>query len=74
MHFLEKRKFEGLVRDVYLGIISRALAIAPIKSCSFPAMVREKLRRVLESSISMAPPPATTASFFTMRLTTMIAS
>ena len=34
----------------------------------------EQSRRCFESSISMAPPPATTASFFIARLTIMIAS
>ena len=34
----------------------------------------EQSRRYLESSISMAPPPATTASFFIARLTIMMAS
>merc|ERR1719494_1443457 len=43
-------------------------------SCSFPAMVRLKLRRYLESSMSMAPPPATTESFCIARLTIMMAS
>merc|ERR1711963_873295 len=38
-------------------------------SCSFPAMVRLYLRRYLESSMSMAPPPATTESFCIARLT-----
>ena len=46
------------------GIISRALAKADIISCSFPAILLEYSRRYLLSSISMAPPPATTASFY----------
>jgi hypothetical protein len=39
------------------GITSRALATAPISSCSLPAMVRECSRRTRDNSISMAPPP-----------------
>lgn len=45
------------------GITSSALAIAPINSCSLPAMVRECSRNTRDNSISIAPPPATTESF-----------
>lgn len=57
-----------------LGMISRARAMDPIRSCSFPAIDREKSLRYLLSSISIAPPPATTASFLIARRTIMMAS
>lgn len=57
-----------------LGIVSRALAKPLMTSCYFPSIVLRCSLRCLESSISMAPPPATTASDLNVLLTTMIAS
>jgi hypothetical protein len=57
-----------------LGIVSRALANPLMTSCYFPAIVLKYSLRYLLSSISMAPPPATTADALTARRTIIIAS
>lgn len=57
-----------------LGMISRALA-KPLHTSDFLPFIRRTCsRRYLESSISIAPPPATTACVLTARRTIMIAS
>mmetsp|Transcript_45718 Transcript_45718/g.74573 ORF Transcript_45718/g.74573 Transcript_45718/m.74573 type:complete len:229 (+) Transcript_45718:458-1144(+) len=57
-----------------LGMISNAFAKAPIISCALPCMLRLYSRRYRLSSISIAPPPGTTALYLRALLTTMIAS
>mmetsp|Transcript_35000 Transcript_35000/g.60257 ORF Transcript_35000/g.60257 Transcript_35000/m.60257 type:complete len:266 (-) Transcript_35000:164-961(-) len=56
------------------GTTSRALAKADTMSCCLPMMVRAYSRRNLETSISIAPPPATTLALMRPRFTIMSAS
>lgn len=56
------------------GMTSSALAYMFITSCSLPAMLTACFLRPLESSISVAPPPATTALVLKHRLTIIMAS
>mmetsp|Transcript_22774 Transcript_22774/g.31221 ORF Transcript_22774/g.31221 Transcript_22774/m.31221 type:complete len:304 (-) Transcript_22774:843-1754(-) len=56
------------------GMISRALAKELMISCCFPSIVRECFLSTEDSSISMAPPPATTFLLANARLTIMRAS
>jgi len=58
----------------YLGIISSALAKPLITSYCFPLIVLTCSRKYLESSISIAPPPATIACVLIALVTIIIAS
>ena len=58
----------------YFGMISRALANPLMTNYVFPLIFLKYSLKYLESSISMAPPPATTAYALIALLTIMIAS
>ena len=58
----------------YLGIVSNALANPLMTSCCLPLIVLTCSLRCLESSISMAPPPATIAWVLIALITIIIAS
>ena len=59
---------------IVLGMIYKAFANMFITSCSFPEILTECSLSLLESSISVAPPPATTLFVLKQRRTIMMAS
>mmetsp|Transcript_8737 Transcript_8737/g.32938 ORF Transcript_8737/g.32938 Transcript_8737/m.32938 type:complete len:204 (-) Transcript_8737:1175-1786(-) len=56
------------------GMTSSALAILFMMSCSLPSIFRASSRTNLETSISIAPPPATTSPLLIARFTMQSAS
>lgn len=71
---MRSRESMPALSAMVLGIISRALANIFMTSCSFPETETACSLSLLDSSISVAPPPATTLFVLKQRLTIIIAS
>ena len=71
---MRSRESSPALSAMILGMISKALANMFITSCSLPEILTECYLSLLESSISVAPPPATTLLVLKHRRTIIIAS
>ena len=71
---MRSRESSPALSAMVLGMISKALANMFMTSCSFPEILTACSFNYLESSISVAPPPATTLLVLKHLLTIMIAS